>query len=173
MGRSPGEGKGYPLQCSGLGNPVNCIVHAVAESDTTERFSLHFTSGSKPQGSLSSALPTSVPQGSITGIQGRPPGMDGSSELAVEARGEWGEWTRRRSPQEAEVEPVCVEGLLRAGAAVLAAVLGRLAPGSPCPRGARVRAVMRKSCWERRGVKVGAGWGWGKPGQGAIPGTRP
>ena len=23
LGRSPGEGKGYPLQCSGLENPVN------------------------------------------------------------------------------------------------------------------------------------------------------
>ena len=37
---SPGEGKGYPLQCSGLENPMDCIVHGVAESDTTERLSL-------------------------------------------------------------------------------------------------------------------------------------
>ena len=37
LGRSPGEGKGYPLQYSGLENsPWGC-----KESDTTERLSLH------------------------------------------------------------------------------------------------------------------------------------
>ena len=36
LGRSPGEGKGYPLQHSGLENPMDCAVHGVAESDTTE-----------------------------------------------------------------------------------------------------------------------------------------
>ena len=41
LGRSPGEGKGYPLQYSGLENSMDCIVHGVAESDTTERLSLH------------------------------------------------------------------------------------------------------------------------------------
>ena len=40
LGRSPGEGKGYPLQYSGLENSVDCIVHGVAESDTTEWLSL-------------------------------------------------------------------------------------------------------------------------------------
>ena len=40
LGKSPGEGKGYPLQYSGLKNSMNCIVHGVAESDTTERLSL-------------------------------------------------------------------------------------------------------------------------------------
>ena len=35
-GRSPGEGKGYPLQYSGLENSMDCIVHGVAESDMTE-----------------------------------------------------------------------------------------------------------------------------------------
>ena len=39
LGRSPGEGKGYPLQYSGLQNSMDCIVHGVAESDTTERLS--------------------------------------------------------------------------------------------------------------------------------------
>ena len=29
---SPGEGKGYPLQDSGLENPMDCIVHEVAKS---------------------------------------------------------------------------------------------------------------------------------------------
>ena len=40
LGRSPGEGKGYPLQYSGLENSMDCIVHGVAESDTTEQLSL-------------------------------------------------------------------------------------------------------------------------------------
>ena len=35
LGRSPGEGKGYPLQYSGLENRMDCVVHGVAESDTT------------------------------------------------------------------------------------------------------------------------------------------
>ena len=34
LGRSPGEGKGYPLQCSGLENSMDCIVHVVAKSRT-------------------------------------------------------------------------------------------------------------------------------------------
>ena len=34
LGRSPGEGKGYPLQYSGLENSVDCIVHGVAKSWT-------------------------------------------------------------------------------------------------------------------------------------------
>ena len=32
LGRSPGEGKGYPLQYSGLENFTDCIVHGVAKS---------------------------------------------------------------------------------------------------------------------------------------------
>ena len=31
LGRSPGEGKGYPLQYPGLENSMDCIVHAVAK----------------------------------------------------------------------------------------------------------------------------------------------
>ena len=34
LGRSPGEGKGYPLQYSGLENSMDCIVHVVAKSQT-------------------------------------------------------------------------------------------------------------------------------------------
>ena len=34
LGRSPGEGKGHPLQYSGLENSMNCIVHGVAKSRT-------------------------------------------------------------------------------------------------------------------------------------------
>ena len=42
LGGSPGEGKGYPLQYSGLENFTDCIVHGVAkkESDMTERLVL-------------------------------------------------------------------------------------------------------------------------------------
>ena len=39
-GRSPGEGKGHPLQYSGLESSTNCIVHGVTELDMTERPSL-------------------------------------------------------------------------------------------------------------------------------------
>ena len=34
LGRSPGEGKGYPLQYSGLENSTDCTVHGVAKSRT-------------------------------------------------------------------------------------------------------------------------------------------
>ena len=43
LGRSPGEGNGYPLQYIGLENSMDCIVHVVAKSQT--RLSdFHFTS---------------------------------------------------------------------------------------------------------------------------------
>ena len=32
LGRSPGKGKGYPLQYSGLKNSMDHIVHGVAKS---------------------------------------------------------------------------------------------------------------------------------------------
>ena len=34
LGRSPGKGKGYPLQYSGLENSMGCIVHEVKNSQT-------------------------------------------------------------------------------------------------------------------------------------------
>ena len=34
LGKSPGEGKGYPLQYSGLENSMDCIVHRVTKSQT-------------------------------------------------------------------------------------------------------------------------------------------
>ena len=34
LGRSPREGKGYPLQYSGLKNSMDCIVHGVTKSWT-------------------------------------------------------------------------------------------------------------------------------------------
>ena len=48
LGRSPGEGKVYPLQCSGLENSMDCIVHGVTRSwnDWRTFISLHFTNTS-------------------------------------------------------------------------------------------------------------------------------
>ena len=46
LGRSPGEGKGYLLQYSGLENSMDCIVHRVAKSRTqlrNFRFEKRFT----------------------------------------------------------------------------------------------------------------------------------
>ena len=40
LGRSAGEGKGYPLQDSGLENSMDCIVYRAAKSWTQLRFSL-------------------------------------------------------------------------------------------------------------------------------------
>ena len=42
LGRSPGEGKGYPLQYSGLENSVDCVGHGDTESDVTEWLSLSY-----------------------------------------------------------------------------------------------------------------------------------
>ena len=41
LGRSPEEGKGYPLQDSGLENSVDCIVHGVPKS-WTQLSDFHF-----------------------------------------------------------------------------------------------------------------------------------
>ena len=44
LGRSPGEGKGYPLQYSGLENSIDCIVHGVTKSWTRlSNFHFHFS----------------------------------------------------------------------------------------------------------------------------------
>ena len=51
LGRSPGEGKGYPLHYSGLENSMDCIFHEVAKSRTrlsdfhTERSMKGFKAG--------------------------------------------------------------------------------------------------------------------------------
>ena len=42
LGRSPGEGKGYPLQYSGLENSMACIVHGVTKSRTWLSYLLFF-----------------------------------------------------------------------------------------------------------------------------------
>ena len=41
IGRSPGEGKGYPLQYSGLENSMDCVVHGVTIHQT-RLSSFHF-----------------------------------------------------------------------------------------------------------------------------------
>ena len=43
LGRNPGEGKGYPLQYSGLENSTDCIIHGIAKSRTLlSDFHFHF-----------------------------------------------------------------------------------------------------------------------------------
>ena len=42
MGKSPGEGKGYPLQYSALENSMDYIVHGVTKSQT-QLSDFHFT----------------------------------------------------------------------------------------------------------------------------------
>ena len=43
LGRPPGEGKGYPVQYSGLENFMECVVHGGRkESDMTEQLHFHF-----------------------------------------------------------------------------------------------------------------------------------
>ena len=34
LGRSPGEGNSYPLQCSGMENSMDCVVPRVTKSQT-------------------------------------------------------------------------------------------------------------------------------------------
>ena len=55
LGRSPGEGKSYPLQCSGLENSMDCIVHGVAKSQT-QLSNFHFTSLSSSSSLISTLL---------------------------------------------------------------------------------------------------------------------
>ena len=48
LGRSPGEGKGSPLQYSGLENFMDCIVHGVAKSRTLlSDLHFHFHNGGR------------------------------------------------------------------------------------------------------------------------------
>ena len=43
LGRFPGEGNGYPFQCSGLENSMDCTVHGVSNSRTQlSDFPFHF-----------------------------------------------------------------------------------------------------------------------------------
>ena len=43
LGRSPGEGMGYPFQYSGLDNFMDCTIHVVAKNPTgVSNFHFHF-----------------------------------------------------------------------------------------------------------------------------------
>ena len=55
LGRSPGEGKGYPLQYSGLENSMDSVVHGVAKSQT-RLSNFHLTLHSRSQGTKISHL---------------------------------------------------------------------------------------------------------------------
>ena len=60
LGRSPGEGKGYPLQYPGLEKCMDCIVHGVTKSQTRlSNFHFHFTFTQNP--TQASASPGSFP----------------------------------------------------------------------------------------------------------------
>ena len=49
LGRSPGQGKDYSLQYSGLENSVGCIAHGVTKSGTQlSDFHFHFSLGDPP-----------------------------------------------------------------------------------------------------------------------------
>ena len=54
-GRPPGEGKGYPLQYSGLENSMDCIVHGVTKSRTRLSDFHFFTSCRQGEGSFAGA----------------------------------------------------------------------------------------------------------------------
>ena len=51
LGRSPVEGKGYPLQYSGLENSMDCIIHRIAKS-WTRLSNFHFLPSFLPQLSI-------------------------------------------------------------------------------------------------------------------------
>lgn len=69
------------------------------------------------------------------------------------------------------MEPACAEGLLRAGAAVLAAVLGRR-PRQALPPGCPSQGCDEEELLGEAGGEGGCRMGLGKPGRGAIPGLR-
>ena len=60
LGRSPGEGKGYPLQYSGLENSMDCIVH-VGTKSWIQVSNFHFQSESFPSWEKTSKRKKSLP----------------------------------------------------------------------------------------------------------------
>ena len=56
LGRSHGEGKGYPLQYSGLENSMDCVVHGVAKS-WTQLSNFHFSFNPSGGSELFGVLP--------------------------------------------------------------------------------------------------------------------
>ena len=83
LGKSAREGISYPLQYSGLGNSMDCIVHWVAESDMTERPSLSWEGVSSG--------PSHVARTSLAfclQVRSTQPSDPDSSLLAIYSRGE-------------------------------------------------------------------------------------
>ena len=106
FGRSPGEGKGYPLWYSGLENSPDCIVHWVAKSRTWLS-DFHFHLQCSAQGmsllTLSATLfqlgresgkkrSSRIPRNGRPGIPCR--ATWGRIEVSQEAEGERGTWPR-------------------------------------------------------------------------------
>ena len=61
LGRSPGEGKGFPLKYSGLENSTDCIVHGVTKSGTQlSDFHFHFMSSMLDYSCVSSVVKQSA-----------------------------------------------------------------------------------------------------------------
>ena len=55
LGRSAREGNGYPLQCSGLENSMDCIVRGVAKNRTRlSNFHFHYTKEDQSNGDVDS-----------------------------------------------------------------------------------------------------------------------
>ena len=82
LGRSPGEGKGYPLQYSGLENSIDCIVHGIAKSRTRLiDFHFHFPS-----------FITNYGETDDLHSNGRKRG--GTEELLDEGEEEWKRWLK-------------------------------------------------------------------------------
>ena len=77
LGRSPGEGKDYPLQYSGLENAMDCIVHEVTKSEfhftrrsTEQRAASYLPAGSDTLAVRPSSCPSSLPQVEGMGREG-------------------------------------------------------------------------------------------------------
>ena len=78
LGRSPGEGKGYPPQYSGPENSMDCMVHGVTKS-WTRLSDFHFTDGSAGEEFACSTEDTGD-LGSVPGL-GRSPGERNGNPL--------------------------------------------------------------------------------------------
>ena len=84
LGRSPREGRGYPLQYSGLENSMGSIVHGVTKSLTClSDFHFTYTYMGFPGGSDSKEFACNAgDQGSIPG-SGRSPGEDMATHSSI------------------------------------------------------------------------------------------
>ena len=73
LGRSSGEGKGYPLQYSGLENSMNFIVHGVARG-RTQLSDFHSLTQRSQEGGISEAESISISR-SVMSDSLRPHGL--------------------------------------------------------------------------------------------------